>query len=327
MSYFELRDNFKKISDVKSILLKGVEEAECKPVISVAIPTYKRPGLLKAALDSVLGQLDFNDYEVVIVDNDTQPVNDAEVLLRQYDDKRIRYYKNDQNIGMTNNWNRAIELCRGEWITILHDDDALYPQFLSIMYNALCRHNPDLFSCYCQCGELPVFPAEVISKNIGVHRIKQSKCLLTNISPFPGILFKKRFAEAIGGFNEEFFPIADYVFWTNYCLRYNCFMLEKILAFYRTGTISTSSKVYIDIINKSKAFKDELGHKINLPKIYKRILRDVGMRILIGGYMNYDTGKQILNETGYSVTGINSLFVRKAYGAAFKGLCQLTKAV
>lgn len=323
MSYFELKDNFKKISGVKSILIKGSEEMEREPRISVAIPTYNRPELLKVALDSVLGQKNFNDYEVVIVDNNTQPVNDTEILLRQYEDKRIRYYKNEQNLGMTSNWNRAIELCRGEYITILHDDDALFPQFLSSMNKALCKYDPDLLSCYCRFGEQLEFPDNDKARTYRVHEIRQSKCLLTNITPFPGVLFKKSCALALGGFNEELFPIADYVFWTNCCLRYNCFVLDGILAFYRKGAVSTSSKVYIDIVKKSLDFREELSRKINLPRFVKWLLQDVGIRVLISGYMNYGSINNITKETGYKAVGINCWIVRKAYGAAFKALNKL----
>ena len=327
MDYFVLKDNYKKIAGVKSVLKKGLADTKVTPLVSVAIPTYKRPQLLKETLNSVLNQENFTNYEIIIVDNDPQPHNETEGLVKNYNDRRIFYYKNSKNLGMVGNWNRAIELCRSRWITILHDDDALHPAFLSTMYEAACKYDPDLLSCYCNFDENVWFPDIRLHKPYKINAINLSKCLLTNISPFPGILFKKNIALEMGGFNDEYFPIADYVFWTNCCMRYKCCVLEVILAFYRVGATTTSSKVYIDLINRSYSFKEDLKQRIHLPGILKKVLLDVGMRILIGGYLKYDTERLITNESDYNAPGINNLLVRKAYGAAFKGLSQVTRVV
>ena len=40
-----------------------------------------------------------------------------------------------KNIGMIGNWNRLYTLARGEWVVMLHDDDLLYNDYLSILFN------------------------------------------------------------------------------------------------------------------------------------------------------------------------------------------------
>ena len=46
---------------------------------------------------------------------------------------RISYYKNKENLGMFGNWNRCLELARGEWVCILHSDDKIMPNYIEEM--------------------------------------------------------------------------------------------------------------------------------------------------------------------------------------------------
>jgi len=90
------------------------------PLVSVCIPSYNRPDLLKRCLDSVLSQT-FRDFEVIISDDSTN--DEIKELLKTYSDKRIRYQLNRPSLGSPKNWNKAMDLASGELIKILHHDD------------------------------------------------------------------------------------------------------------------------------------------------------------------------------------------------------------
>lgn len=92
------------------------------PFFSVCIPTYNRAHLLSAAIDSVLAQ-DFEDYELVIVDNAS--TDHTQEMLKQYDDPRVRIFRNADTVSMYANHNKCIEFARAEWIVFLHSDDCL----------------------------------------------------------------------------------------------------------------------------------------------------------------------------------------------------------
>lgn len=81
-----------------------------EPFISVTIPAYKRV-YLKECIDSVLAQT-YTNFEVIIVD-DASPQQLHEIV-EQYNDPRIRYYKNEIGYGARNvvgNWNKCLEYC------------------------------------------------------------------------------------------------------------------------------------------------------------------------------------------------------------------------
>lgn len=90
--------------------------------VSVIIPTYNRAHLVTQAIDSVLDQT-FKDFKLIIVDNYSS--DNTESVVKSYDNKRIRYFKN-QNKGLIGiNRNYGIKKSQGEYISFL-DDDALW---------------------------------------------------------------------------------------------------------------------------------------------------------------------------------------------------------
>ncbi|MDI6889638.1 MAG: glycosyltransferase family A protein [Thermodesulfovibrionales bacterium] len=97
------------------------------PLFSIVIPTRNRAHLLRYALQSALSQT-FDDYEIVISDNHSDD-NTAQVV-KKLSNSQVKYFKTDQVLSMTNNWEFALSKASGEWITFLCDDDAMCPRTL-----------------------------------------------------------------------------------------------------------------------------------------------------------------------------------------------------
>jgi len=98
------------------------------PAVSIGLPVYNGENYLGFALDSLLGQT-FGDLEIVVSDNASTDGTEDIVRRYQRDDDRIRYYRNDQNLGANPNYNRTFALARGEFFRWhAHDDvcDAKY---------------------------------------------------------------------------------------------------------------------------------------------------------------------------------------------------------
>lgn len=96
---------------------------------SVTVPAYKAQ-FLAECIDSVLAQT-YNNFELIIV-NDASP-QDLDSIMANYDDPRIRYYKNKVGFGAENvvgNWNKCLEYSTGDYIICMGDDDRLLPNCL-----------------------------------------------------------------------------------------------------------------------------------------------------------------------------------------------------
>ncbi len=107
------------------------------PRVSVCIPTFNRAGYLAEAMASVLAQT-YGDFELIISDNASTD-NTGEVAA-SFNDSRVRYYRNPVNIGMAPNYNRCLELARGEYIAFVCDDDLWLPDFLARTVEVLDHH-------------------------------------------------------------------------------------------------------------------------------------------------------------------------------------------
>lgn len=97
-------------------------------MISFVMPAYKARFLSKS-IESILCQT-ISDWELVIVD-DKSP-EDLKSIIDKYPDSRIRYYRNEQNLGGENlvrQWNYSITLAKGDWIALAADDDLYSPTF------------------------------------------------------------------------------------------------------------------------------------------------------------------------------------------------------
>ncbi|MCM1144048.1 MAG: glycosyltransferase family 2 protein [Blautia sp.] len=135
--WFEKKDYFERYQSVAvRRVMGGHSKTNETPLVTVAIPAYKRTDLLKEAMESVLRQKGFSDYELIVVDNYAEDNPEMDALMSAYTEKypHIVYYKNEQNIGMGGNWNRCIELAKGDWVVLLHDDDMLCENYLKTAY-------------------------------------------------------------------------------------------------------------------------------------------------------------------------------------------------
>lgn len=119
------------------------------PKVSVCVPTYNRALLLKAFLPTILSQT-FEDIEIVIGDN-CSPDNTGEIV-REFTDPRIRYVRHEANLGPFGNMNRLLELARGEYVCIVHDDDRYLPDFIA-KEAAMLDANPSAGMVHCAIYE------------------------------------------------------------------------------------------------------------------------------------------------------------------------------
>ncbi len=103
--------------------------SDAGPRVSIGMPVYNGDEFLRQSLDSMVAQT-YGDFELVICDNAS--TDSTEAIAREYarQDDRIRYYRNDRNLGAAPNFNRTVELSTGEYFKWLAHDDVLAPEYL-----------------------------------------------------------------------------------------------------------------------------------------------------------------------------------------------------
>ena len=106
---------------------------------SFVLPAYKAT-YLKEAIDSILQQT-YKDFELIIV-NDASP-EDLYSIVKSYDDPRIQYYVNKENIGgkdLVAQWNHSISYAKGAYLILASDDDVYDCEFLERMDKLIVRY-------------------------------------------------------------------------------------------------------------------------------------------------------------------------------------------
>lgn len=118
------------------------------PRVSIGIPVYNGENFIQETLESLLNQT-FDDFELIICDNASS--DRTEEICRDYAarDGRIRYYRNDENLGAAKNYNLTFELARGEYFKWAAHDDLYAGEFLEKCVEILDNH-PGVILCYSQ---------------------------------------------------------------------------------------------------------------------------------------------------------------------------------
>lgn len=219
-------------------------ESVMSPRVSVCLPTYNRAGYLAQCLAGILAQT-FRDFEVIVSDNCSTDAT-AEVV-GAFNDPRIRYVRNARNIGVFPNMNQCLDLARGQYICILHDDDLYEPRFLEREVAMLDRY-PSAAFVHCATYEIDgegrrrrvvraypedrlIVGKEEFRRYLGGHNVCCSTVMVH------GDLYRK-----MGGFDTELL-CADWLMWLRLCLEGDVAYVAEPQASLRVHGAALSSSI------------------------------------------------------------------------------------
>ena len=225
---------------------------------SFVLPAYKAC-FFREALDSILNQT-YKDFELIIV-NDASPEG-LDAIVKSYDDPRIRYYENENNIGgkdLVAQWNHCLEYARGEYIILASDDDVYHLEYLEKMDTLVYKYpEVNVFRPRVQLIDENGKPYAVDGFLEG--KLSQLEYVYAWIkgyvgSGIPFFVFKKNALKDIGGFAQ--YPLA----WfsddaTAIKLANNgiCCTSDILFSFRQSGlNISTKKQTKQELLNKIKA--------------------------------------------------------------------------
>ena len=228
------------------------------PRVSICIPTYNGARYLEACLDSVLGQT-YSDIEILVVDDGSTDTT-FEILERYAaNDQRIRLVRNKNNFGLVGNWNRCVELARGEWIKFVFQDDLIAPTCVEEMLAAstqdtwltVCRRDflfedgtPDETRRYYEHHPNPerVFGMDIAY--VAPESVCDAAIDLFGVNffgePTATLIRREAFARH-GLFNPELAMICDMEYWVRVAAHHGFAYLPKTLASFRVHAGSTSA--------------------------------------------------------------------------------------
>ena len=190
------------------------------PTVSVIMATYNTPfEWLEESIRSILQQ-SFTDFEFIIVDDGSvnTSVEDAKRLFA--DDKRIRWIKNETNIGLAASLNVALNEATGKYIARMDADDISYPNRLEVQHEYMESHL-DVIACGTYRFSFGL--DEKIEKwNMPKSREKQqAELFFYNCGPtHPTVMMRRSMLDKNQlRYHEKYRNAEDYGLWVD-CLKY-----------------------------------------------------------------------------------------------------------
>lgn len=176
-------------------------------LITTVIPTFRRPQLLKRALESVLAQ-SFTDLRVCVYDNAS--MDDTENIIRDFArrDSRVVYFKNLENIGAVRNMIQGINAVETPYYSLLSDDDFLLPGFYEKAVNSFVGQ-PDVGFVCTKTAIVDMINKKMEFRNqdwqAGRHEPSNEMVSKMYRSHFvsTGVLFRKEMRQLIGTFDPS----------------------------------------------------------------------------------------------------------------------------
>lgn len=121
------------------------------PLTTFIVPCYKLAHLLGECVNSILNQT-CGDFEILIMD-DCSPDNTPEVA-QSFRDPRVKYIRNNPNLGHLRNYNKGIELAKGKYIWLISADDCLRRNYVLERYVRLLEQHPNVGYVFCPAMDL-----------------------------------------------------------------------------------------------------------------------------------------------------------------------------
>jgi glycosyltransferase involved in cell wall biosynthesis len=202
--------------------------------ITIAITVYSRRDYVCDAIRSALAQT--VPVKVIVVE-DCGPDPTLQTFIRSEFGDRITYYRNPKNRGLFDNWHACMEYSETPWLSILHDDDMLRPEFVATIL-AMARQAPGRALYFGRHSRLEedgqIYPPPPVRwpnewQDIDLNRLLDECFLL-----FPGQLFRIEDARKIGGFRTNSHFTGDWDMWFRLTLESGGAQSAKELAVVRT---------------------------------------------------------------------------------------------
>ncbi|MEO7962152.1 MAG: glycosyltransferase [Ginsengibacter sp.] len=215
--------------------------------VTVLMPVYNAEKYLAAAMESILQQT-FQDFEFLIVDDASTDASAS--IIFSYNDTRIKYVKNERNMGITLTLNRGIEMAIGKFIARMDADDISYPERLQKQVKYLENHPQS--AMVSSAANVVTENGELIYTDTTPSEFYYFK--LTFTSPFfhSSVMYRKEHVIAAGLYSVPY--AEDFELFWRLARTASFYNLPEVLLDYRVSGQSlfhaTKKKEYADEVNK-----------------------------------------------------------------------------
>ena len=271
---------------------------DMKTQVTVIIPTYRRPQLLRRAIKSVLGQTYFN-LKVCIYDNASGDETADVVAAMAKEDPRISYHCHSVNIGGGENFKSGMQDVTTSFFSFLSDDDVLLPEFIE-MALAGFEKDPDAMlsslSAIVMTTDRMVDDVPVLAwPREGVYYPPEGVLeMIKKPMTWTSILFRKEIIDAVGILDVETGGLSDFDYELRAAIRFPIVISKQPGAIFFSHADSVSGRTNMDhywprweVMTKkiridegvSKAYRGQVENALNI--FFCKILVSMAIKAMV----------------------------------------------
>lgn len=246
-----------------------------KKMISVVMCVYNElPNYVSGSLESLLNQ-SYNNIEIIIINDNPSDVLLHDLIL-SYEDSRIRYYRNNINLGITKSLNKGIKLCEGEFLAKMDADDICHLDRFKIQLEYLSANElVYMVGSYAEYINNKGVKIGEIKHRLNFDQIKIDT-LFESVFIHPTVLYRMAvFSEHKMFYNEDFLYASDYEMWTRFIHKFKCANISEFLLKYRksdnqisTGKVVEQTDFFMKALIKQFKFLE-----VNLSEREQELIR------------------------------------------------------
>ena len=277
---------------------------------SILIPTYNGSKVISDTLKSILSQ-SFDNFEIIITDDISK--DDTEFIIKSIKDKRIKFYKNEKNLGYPGNLESARKKARGDIIYLMGQDDILAKDALLNTYNAF-KISENIgavtrpYFWFNKDIKIPVRAKErisskedtIVSINSDFWKIKR---VFESLDQLSGLAYRKKYMDI--SFHPDIFPCHIYPFASIFKKHPIVFLKDYNIAV----RIESSQTIHVSSIYKKSPIEDWkkmiefIFSEKKFLKLRKRLIKDFIARNYVGllQIRNYGKYSWFLREVKYLI--------------------------
>ena len=264
-----------------------------KPLVSVIINCFNGEKYLNEAVESVLDQ-NYKNWEIIFFDNNS--TDNSCSILKEYKDKRIKYFKSKSKLTLYKARHLAIKTAKGKLISFLDVDDWWVKSKLNKQVKFFIK-NKNVSVLY---SNIYVYNEEKKSKNIYIKKKINNKNLTQKLvdkfeMPILSTIIKKNIFNQVK-FNNKYTIIGDFDFFVRLSLIKHISFISEPLAYYRIHSSNlTKKRIDLNITElqdwisekiKTKNFQfinfSKLHETIEVLKIQKNLIQGNKLKVLLG---------------------------------------------
>lgn len=235
-------------------------------MVSIVLPTYNGEKFIRESIESIINQI-YKDWELIVIDDCS--IDSTNCIVSEYAkmDRRIRLFRNPQNLKLPASLNVGFEKTRGDYLTWSSDDNRYKPNAIKEMLDIL-QGDKD---CGLVFSRMEIIDENGAIKGLSYEPIDVKELHYHNIVG-ASFLYTRKVYNEIGDYDTKKFLLEDYDYWLRIMHMYGIKYYPKILYQYRQhGSSLTETKNRQVLEGKIKLLEEQL----QLSYLDSEVLRNI----------------------------------------------------